>query len=315
MAFSDPHCLVINSKAQVYSAAFSPDGKTIATETGFKLYLHDSKTGQQLLDKGRLDHTTSFRGITYDNTSSREGATTLATGCNGGGTIHLWEMSSAEGTSLIAIGKLTGHRNRVNSISFAAYIDGRYLVSGSTDRSIRLWDMATRKSARPWNAHADEVTSVAAADCKSVVSGSLDTTVRIWDMTTGAQLQCMKGHDFGVSSVACPPCAGGVSSDKVVVSGSGRYDNSIRVWDILTGKEIAKLIGHINSVNSVAFSPDGKCIVSAGEDGAVWLWDLSMRRPVHTLWGHSGWVNLVTFSRDGKCIISAGEDGCRIWNI
>ena len=79
-------------------------------------------------------------------------------------------------------------------------------MSGSYDRTVRLWDAATGAALQTLEGHSGWVTSVAfSPDGRQVVSGSYDKTVRLWDAATGAALQTLEGHSKSVSSVAFTP--------------------------------------------------------------------------------------------------------------
>jgi WD40 repeat protein len=143
--------------------------------------------------------------------------------------------------------------------------DGKTIVSGGSDGTVRLWDTSGKAIGQPFKGHEDAVNSVAfSPDGKTIVSGSHDRTVRLWDTSGKAIGQPFKGHEDMVNSVAFSP------DGKTIVSG-GR-DKTIRLWDT-SGKAIGQPFkGHEDAVNSVAFSPDGKTILSGSIDMTVRLW-------------------------------------------
>ena len=156
---------------------------------------------------------------------------------------------------------LNGHTDHINSVAFSS--DGTRIVSGSRDKSVRVWDASTGALLMTLNGHTAYVKSVAfSSNGTRIVSGSWDKSVRIWDASTGALLMTLNGHTDYINSVA-------FSSDGTrIVSGS--EDKSVRVWDMTQEKNRA----FVNSVVS-----DGTRVLSCPEDGSVLVSDVSIECP------------------------------------
>ncbi|KAH0584862.1 hypothetical protein H2248_008140 [Termitomyces sp. 'cryptogamus'] len=196
--------------------------------------------------------------------------------------------------------------NIVGCVAFSH--DSKWIVSGSYDKSVRVWDASSGTEMQQLHGHNEEVTSVAfSPDNKSIVSGSSDKSVRVWDASSGAELQQLHGHNKKVTSVA-------FSSDgKWIISGSD--DKSVRVWNVSNGATLKQLIGHNKRVTSVAFSQDGKWIASGSDDKSVRVWDSFSGAELQQLNGHASYVASVAFSPDGKCIVSGSDDeSVRVWD-
>ena len=114
-----------------------------------------------------------------------------------------------------------GHEDSVSSVAFAP--DGQTIVSGSKDKTIRLWDLQGNAIGAPFRGHERSVMSVAfAPDGQTIVSGSLDKTIRLWDLQGNAIGTPFQGHESTVISVAFAP------DGQTIVSGSA--DQTIRLW-------------------------------------------------------------------------------------
>jgi WD40 repeat protein len=157
------------------------------------------------------------------------------------------------------------------------------LASGSQDRNIILWDVATRKQiGRPLTGHNAYVFSMAfRRDGKALASIGEDGTIIMWDIASHQQLGLpIAGHKGGAGkvTVAFSP------DDQMLVSGGcGRSSGAvceqseIRLWDVATRQELGvPLIGHKGGITGLVFSPNGKTLASTGNDGTIIFWDISV---------------------------------------
>ncbi len=212
-----------------------------------------------------------------------------------------------------------GHSTTITSVAISP--NGQYVLSGSMDKTLKLWEVKSGREVRTFKGHTTEVQAVAfSPDGRYVVSGSLDTgmlvfgimsmdkSLRLWDVNTGHEVRTFEGHLYGVSSVAFSP------DGRYVVSGN--WDKTLKLWDVNTGHEVRTFTGHSGVVNSVAFSPDGRYVMSGSMDKTLKLWNVKSGREVRTFQGHTGWVRSVAFSPDGRYVVSGSLDNTlKLWEV
>ncbi|KAF9007675.1 WD40 repeat-like protein [Hymenopellis radicata] len=228
--------------------------------------------------------------------------------------LHRWKERFRGLTRLIGkrrrehlLTTLIKHNGEVTSVSFSH--DDRYIVSASSDMTVRVWNAETGKEKLMLEGHTYDVNSASFSyDGRHIVSASYhDKTVRVWNAETGKEELMLEGHTNQVRSASFS------HDDRYIVSASS--DMTVRVWNAETGKEKLMLEGHTYDVNSASFSYDGRHIVSASYDKTVRVWNAETGKEELMLEGHTNGVNSASFSHDGQHIVSASSDKTvRVWN-
>jgi WD40 repeat protein len=198
---------------------------------------------------------------------------------------------------------LRGHTKLVYCAAFSP--DGKYIVSGSGDKTVMVWDAKMGKCALgPLNMHTLSVWCVAfSPNGRRIASGSCDKTIVVWDAVTGEVVAGpLEGHTKAIWCVCFSP------DDKHIASGA--LDNTVRIWDAQTGGLlVGPLTGHTSCVCSVVFSGDGGKVASGSDDRTVMTWDVrSGKLVLGPLRGHKNRVIFVAFSPDGNKIVSTSSD-------
>ncbi|KAG8703894.1 hypothetical protein FRC09_003880, partial [Ceratobasidium sp. 395] len=197
--------------------------------------------------------------------------------------------------------------------SAAVSPDGRYIVSRTKSRAIRVWDTYTGALlAGPfvWSTAPIKLMTISRdGDC--VAFGLIDNTTHVWDIHTGHTMHApLPGYDGRLLSLVFSP------DGKQIASGCST--GAIRIRDIATGQTVADLLPkkHRFGVEALSYSPDGKRLVSGSNDHTVWVWDAQVGRPIlGPLTGHNKKLRVVAFLRDGSRIISMSDDSTvHIWD-
>ena len=278
----------------IWSVAFSPDGKLLATgDTKGEILLRRVADGQVLC---------SFEGHTSYVVSlsfSPHGDILASSGCDF--TAKLWDINTGQ-----CLHTLKEHEHEVWSVVFSH--DGKTLASGCDDTKARLWNVNTGECLQVFQGHENIVTSVVIIDGQEVLSGSHDNTIKLWDIETGECKKTFHGHDNEVRSLT-------VSFDGQTFASSSN-DCTIRLWNIQTGECLRVFQGHSNGVWSVSFSPDDQTIASGSIDQTVRLWDVNTGKCLKVLKGHSNWINSVAFNPQENLLASGSYDQTvKLWNI
>jgi WD40 repeat protein len=202
---------------------------------------------------------------------------------------------------------LEGHADWVNAVAVTP--DGSRAISGSDDRTLKVWDLESGRAVQTLEGHARGVNAVAVTpDGSLAISGSYDGTLKVWELESGRAVQTLEGHADWVSAVSVTP------DGSLAISGSD--DGTLKVWELESGRAVQTLEGHAGPVWAVAVTPDGSLAISGSDDGTLKVWELESGRAVQTLEGHARPVSAVAVTPDGSLAISGSDDGTlKVWEL
>lgn len=316
-----------DSDERVGAVAYSPDNKTLAACDSDSIYLWDTDDTESKATFRAPD--TSFHVLAFSPNGKL-----LASGCSDG-SVRLWNATVKQEGLGGKIGKylptlmLKGYKNRVSFLTFSP--DGKMLLSGSWDGTIRAWDTTTGAKLYTCPGHIKGIRdlTVPQGESKLVSLTSDYGQLHQWDLNKGYQLSFTY---FGFVN----PATISPSATTLVVDNFSK--RNIRLWDILDTRYRASLKGHGYSPMimhiETAFSIDEKMIASSPTRdmlGVIHLWEIGSQsksflkrllpltntiRPKHTLEGHVGVIRTLAFSPDGKTLASGGDgETINLWDL
>ncbi|MGB0561136.1 MAG: WD40 repeat domain-containing protein [Spirulinaceae cyanobacterium] len=207
----------------------------------------------------------------------------------------------------------TAHPQSITSLAIAP--DSQLLVSGSQDKTLKLWslsqDPVSPINAPPVNAkstfrgHSDWISAIAFAPSPTagpsrLISSSMDRTIRVWAMPTGNLQRILTLPEHFVKSLAPTP------DGRQLLSGG--LDAVLQLWDLTTGQPSQAWQRHQSGIQSVAVSPDGCWAASGSADGVIHLWDLAAGKWFGQLQGHLQMVTQLVWGRDRRTLLSSSID-------
>ena len=209
--------------------------------------LHDPKHSRVL---AQLPH--EGRAVAFDAAGDK---LAVAAGIS----IRLWDVAAGQ-----ELRRFSGHSAAVRALVFST--DGKWLFSGSDDKTIRVWDVPLGKEVQRLARHSGPVTCLAVSpDGHGLLSGSRDGLKR-WDLRSGQVAGELTSAGSGVLAVA-------ISGDGHRAA-SSHFDTILRLWTYPAGEPQGELHGHKQMVTGVAFLPDGESLLSSSQDHTMRWWDL-----------------------------------------
>ncbi len=247
---------------------------------------------------------------------------------------------------------ILAHKSAISSIVVSN--DNRLLITGSHDKSIKLWELSTGQIIDTLRGHSDGITCLAISDDnKTIISGSKDKTIRFWDVQQRKVIKTFgrlfSGHSKDIVSIVLD------NKNNVLISADA--DKSIKIWNLNKNKEIKTInckSGQITSlainhnrgyfcngglekqirirktqtgevirslrgtaaVTALTFSNDGNLLATGEINRKIRIFDLTTGKIIKTFLGHTDRISSLVFSSDSKQLISGSWDNkIKLWDI
>ncbi len=324
----------------VRNAKFFPDGLRVLTAcSDLTAKVWDVETGSLVQElKGHISEIISM-AISPDQRYVLAGAysrTAVMWNVETGKIVHRFQHADA------GVNSNGTPQDAVSAVKFSP--DGRQVLTGSADKTARLWNVATGKEIHLFPSISYVSYVDFSPDGRFILTETSDTSTTLWNRETGQPIDQFNHGDkipldtafFSPDSQHLMTEGDGIlkhwriSDHTILLSlglsyafsdstfshdgtmfGAGCSDGSVRVWDTVTGEEIHMFGGHEEQVDSIAFSPDSQFLLSGSYDNTARLWDLTTGKQIHVI-EHSG--SPVFFSPDGQQALT-GNYHAKLWDV
>eukprot|EP00795_Rhopilema_esculentum_P010669 gene10669-19418_t len=201
-----------------------------------------------------------------------------------------------------------GHEDEINCCAFSS--DLKFMVTGSDDSVVKLWDVAENKVQHTLKGHSGPIKGCCfSPDNLKVASCAFDHKIVIWDAQTGTAITTLEDHSSSVESVEFSPCGQYLAS--------GSWDKTGIVWNLKTRLPEVVIVGHQSVVQCCTFSLDGETLATGSWDKTVQTWNIRKDSNLENrvFKGHKSNIKAVAFSCQ-KILASASWDcTVRLWDI
>ena len=242
-----------------------------------------------------LDHGDSVQSVAFSPVDN-----SLVASAGGHDAIKLWDLRED------TVKSLTGHKDKVNSVVFSP--DGGLLVSGSEDRTIKIWNISQWQNIgtrEPITIQIRSPVHTVAFHPNGQLLATSGRHAKLLDVNNRTEIATLQ-HDNWVWVVDFSPDGRHLATD----DGIG---TTVKVWDIQRQQITAILEGHTADINFVKFSPDNRILASSSWDGEVRVWSVSNWELLGTL--RTNGTAAIDFAADGRTLASGGSGEVTLWSV
>ncbi|MBP0021629.1 MAG: serine/threonine protein kinase [Cyanobacteria bacterium SBLK] len=272
--------------SSVCALAFHPNGKILASggaDRVIRFWDADTGTSQFKVLKG---HSSIITAIVF------QPQTNLIISCSWDYRICFWNYEEE-------LAEIEAHAGWIKTLAITR--SSQLLASGSADKTVKLWDVNTRKLKQTLWGCEGEIRSLVFNPKGNLLMGSgTDRVIRIWEIDRSRTRQILQGHTGAVNALVTSP------SGRILFS-SGE-DRTIKIWDLQQGKLQRELQGHTDSIETLAMNSEGNLLVSGGSDRIVRIWHPGTGQLLHELADHEAGIEAIAIAPDNRTIATASRD-------
>jgi len=281
----------------VNSVQFSSGGEILASGSQHTIALWDVSTGECI--QAFYDYQDWLNSAALSPNGQMLACGNIS---NVNSTIRLWQVNHLSNFSQVPDKILQGHTDSIWSIAFSP--DSKILASGSSDRTVKLWDCQTGQCLFTFVGHTGAVISVAfSPDGRTIASCSGHSTIKLWDIESKKHYQHI--HEPAGYIIAFSPNGHLLASANTM--------GIVKLWDIKTGECCNTFGRHGQAVISIAFSANGETLASGSKDGTVRLWDMKNGECIKTFLADIGSVWSLVFSPNGLLACGGNAETIKLY--